>query len=187
MHVACIAHLTAQGKYVDNQREVVRVKRIWSPWRMRYVGSGPSKGGGCIFCDKAAAPPEQDRANYVLQRGTHGLMILNLYPYNNGHFMVAPYAHVASLEQLDAAVLADLMLMVNRGIGALRTAMRAAGFNIGVNLGAAAGAGIIDHVHIHVVPRWVGDTNFMPIFSETKVIPELLDGTYDKLKPLLGQ
>lgn len=180
-----------QGKPAGNGRttviaEVEGVKRIWSPWRMRYVGSGPRKGGGCIFCDKATAPVEQDRANYVLHRGEHGLVILNLYPYNNGHFMVAPYAHVPSLEQLDAATLAGLMLLVNQGIGALRQAMHADGFNIGVNLGAAAGAGITDHVHIHVVPRWVGDTNFMPVFSETKVIPELLDGTYDKLKPLFG-
>ena len=152
---------------------------------MRYVGSGPKKTEGCIFCDKAAAPIERDRENYVLHRSVHGLMILNLYPYNNGHLMVAPYAHVPSLENLDAATLADLMLMVNRGVGALRATMHADGFNIGVNLGAAAGAGITDHVHIHVVPRWVGDTNFMPVFSETKVIPELLDGTYDKLLPVL--
>ncbi len=152
---------------------------------MRYVGSGPKKSEGCIFCAKAASPAEHDRENYVLLRGEHGIMLLNLYPYNNGHFMVAPYAHVPSLEQLDAAALGGLMLMVNRGIAALRTAMHADGFNIGINLGAAAGAGITDHVHIHVVPRWVGDTNFMPVFSETKVIPELLDGTYDRLKPLL--
>jgi ATP adenylyltransferase len=157
------------------------VKRIWSPWRLRYV-SGAHKKGGCIFCEKAAAPVEKDRENYVLYRGECGLLILNLFPYNNGHFMVAPYEHVAGLEELDAATLGALMEMVNRGMAALRQIMRPDGFNVGVNLGAAAGAGIADHVHIHCVPRWVGDTNFMPVFSETKVIPELLDGTYDKMK-----
>ena len=161
------------------------MKRIWSPWRLRYVSTGPKKGGGCIFCEKAAALQAQDRSNYVLYRGETGLIILNLYPYNNGHFMVAPYAHVASLENLDAETLGSLMELVKKGMAALRQTMQPDGFNVGVNLGAAAGAGITDHVHIHVVPRWSGDTNFMPIFSETKVIPELLDGTYDKLKAVI--
>jgi ATP adenylyltransferase len=161
------------------------VKRIWSPWRLRYVTGAPKKGRGCIFCDRAVAPAEKDRENYVLFRGERGLVVLNLYPYNTGHFMVAPYTHVPSLEDLDAQTLGSLMELVNKGIAALRETLHPEGFNIGVNLGAAAGAGITDHVHIHVVPRWVGDTNFMPIFSETKVIPELLDGTYDKLKAVL--
>jgi ATP adenylyltransferase len=163
------------------------MKRIWSPWRLRYVAGGPKKSGGCIFCDKAAAGTDMDRQNYLLYRGEKGLMILNLYPYNNGHFMVAPYVHVPSVENLDAATMGSLMELVNKGIAALRETMHPEGFNIGINLGSAAGAGIIDHVHIHVVPRWVGDTNFMPIFSETKVIPELLDATYDKLKAALGR
>ena len=161
------------------------MKRIWSPWRLRYVASGPKKIQGCIFCDKAAAPVEKDGENYLLYRGEKGLIILNLYPYNNGHCMVAPYAHLPSLEDLDAATLGSLMELVNKGMRALRETMHAEGFNVGVNLGAAAGAGITDHVHIHVVPRWVGDTNFMPIFSETKVIPELLDGTYARLKAVM--
>jgi ATP adenylyltransferase len=160
------------------------VKRIWSPWRMRYVGS-TQRSSGCIFCEKAAAPLCKDRDGYVLLRGEVGLMILNLYPYNTGHFMVAPYLHVPSLEDLDPAILGGLMAMVNRGIAALRGTMHPEGFNIGVNLGAAAGAGIVDHVHVHCVPRWQGDTNFMPVFSETKVIPELLEATYDKLKAAL--
>lgn len=160
------------------------MKRIWSPWRLRYV-SGAHKKTGCIFCEKAAAPLSADRDNYVVYRGESGLMILNLYPYNNGHFMVAPYAHVGGLEDLDAATMGSLMVMVNKGMAALREMMHPDGFNIGVNLGAAAGAGIADHVHIHCVPRWVGDTNFMPIFSETKVIPELLDATYDKMIRLM--
>jgi len=101
--------------------------------------------------------------------------------------MVAPYVHVPSVEDLDADTLADLMGMVNRGIAALRRAYQPDGINIGINLGAAAGAGIVDHVHIHVVPRWVGDTNFMPVFSETKVIPELLEGTYERLRAALSE
>jgi len=159
------------------------MKQIWSPWRLRYVAA--PKTEGCFFCDKAAAEPARDRENYVLLRGEHGLIILNLFPYNTGHFMVAPYQHVPSLEDLDAHTLGGLMEMVNRGIKALRQTFRPEGFNVGVNLGAAAGAGIADHVHLHVVPRWIGDTNFMPVFSETKVIPELLDATYDKLKKVI--
>jgi len=162
------------------------VKRIWSPWRLRYVSQGYRKSEGCLFCQKAAASAVDDRANYVLLRSEKGLMILNLFPYNNGHFMVAPYEHVPSLEDLDITVLGSLMEMVNQGIRAMRRIMQPDGFNVGINLGAAAGAGITDHVHIHVVPRWVGDTNFMPVFSETKVIPELLDGTYDKLRAALS-
>ena len=160
------------------------MKRIWSPWRLRYVENA-HKIAGCIFCHKAAAPADLDRENYVLLRGERGILILNLFPYNNGHFMVAPYAHVPGLEDLDAETLGALMEMVNRGMAALRQIMRPDGFNVGINLGAAAGAGIADHVHIHCVPRWVGDTNFMPVFSETKVIPELLDGTYDKMKAVI--
>jgi ATP adenylyltransferase len=161
------------------------LKRLWSPWRLRYVAGGAKRDAGCIFCQKSAAPEQDDRGNLVLLRGERGLMILNLYPYNNGHFMVAPLAHVPSLEDLDADTLGSLMAMVNKGIAALRRTMSPDGFNVGVNLGHAAGAGIVDHVHIHVVPRWTGDTNFMPIFSETKVIPELLEATYDRLKAVI--
>lgn len=156
------------------------MKQIWSPWRMRYVGAPKSEG--CIFCHKISADPSQDRQNYVLYRGEHGLIVLNLYPYNTGHFMVAPYSHVPSIEDLATTTLGELMALVSRGIAALREEMRPEGFNIGVNLGAAAGAGVTEHVHIHGVPRWEGDTNFMPVFSETKVIPELLDSTYDRLR-----
>ncbi len=159
------------------------MKQIWSPWRLRYVVA--PKTEGCIFCDKRAGDPTRDRQNYVLLRGDRGLIILNLFPYNTGHLMVAPYEHVPSLEDLDADSLGHLMALVNRGIRALRQTYRPEGFNIGVNLGAAAGAGISDHVHVHIVPRWVGDTNFMPIFSETKVIPELLDATFDRLKSVI--
>ncbi|MDY7041803.1 MAG: HIT domain-containing protein, partial [Chloroflexota bacterium] len=112
-------------------------------------------------------------------------LILNLYPYNNGHIMAVPYAHLASLEHLDAATLTELMLLVNKGLAALRRAMSPQGFNVGVNLGEVAGAGVAEHVHVHIVPRWGGDTNFMPIIAETRVIPELLDQTYEQLQAVM--
>ena len=145
---------------------------------MKYIVS--KKGEGCIFCDKVAE--NDDQANYILYRGKTCYVMLNLYPYNNGHLMVSPYRHVPSPEQLQEDELTEMMLLVNRSIRALRWAMHPDGFNIGVNIGKAAGAGIEEHVHIHIVPRWEGDTNFMPVLSQTRVIPELLDDTYRKLK-----
>ena len=145
---------------------------------MEYILS--EKGKGCIFCEKIA--DNDDQANYILQRGKKCYVMLNLYPYNNGHLMVVPYQHVPSLEQLEEDTLTEMMLMVNRGLEVLRRAMNPDGFNVGINIGKAAGAGIEEHVHIHVVPRWKADTNFMPVFSNTRVIPELVDDTYRKLK-----
>ncbi len=140
------------------------------------MGAKPTE---CIFC---TMPREQrDRENYILYRGHHGYVMLNAYPYNNGHLLVIPYAHTPTLEQLDEATAAELMALAQRGLGALRRAMSPEGFNVGVNIGKAAGAGIADHVHIHVVPRWSGDTNFMPVVGGVRMIPELLETTYDKL------
>ncbi|MEA3459706.1 MAG: HIT domain-containing protein, partial [Chloroflexota bacterium] len=116
-----------------------------------------------------------------------GFIMLNLYPYNNGHLMIAPYEHAASPEDLDEDTLTELMLLLNKSLRLLRRVLNPQGFNIGINLGRAAGAGVEDHVHIHVVPRWEGDNNFMPVLSETKVIPELLDETYDKLMATLRE
>jgi len=144
----------------------------------------PPLGCGCVFCAKLTAPDDQE---HVLARGQFACVTLNKYPYNNGHLMVLPYAHVASLEDLDPPTLTELMLLTNRGLAVLRAAYKPNGFNIGVNLGKAAGAGIADHVHIHIVPRWNGDTNFMPIVGETRVIPETLDQTYARLRPLFDQ
>jgi len=142
------------------------------------------KEEGCIFCSKIAE--SHDEENYILYRGEWGFLILNLYPYTNGHMMAVPYQHVASLEQLDAETLTELMLLVNKGLAALRQAMSPQGFNIGVNIGEVAGAGVASHVHIHIVPRWGGDTNFMPVLDETRVIPELLDQTYERLRVLMA-
>jgi ATP adenylyltransferase len=133
----------------------------------------------CIFCVKPGEP--RDRENYILYRGQRGFIMMNAFPYNNGHLLVLPYAHVASLDELDGETAGELMLLVQRGMRALRRAMSPHGFNVGVNVGQAAGAGIADHVHIHIVPRWNGDTNFMPVVGSVRMIPELLETTYDKL------
>ncbi|MGD8626972.1 MAG: HIT domain-containing protein [Anaerolineae bacterium] len=157
------------------------MKRLWSPWRLEYLTEPEAEG--CIFC--AAAEGDDDRENLVLLRGERAFMILNRYPYNNGHFMVVPYEHVPSLEDLPAATLTEMMLLLNRGLAALRAAMAPEGFNIGANLGQVAGAGIDDHVHIHAVPRWAGDTNFMPVVGDMRVVPQTWLQTYDQLKAAL--
>lgn len=159
------------------------MKRLWAPWRMEYIISEGTKG--CLFCAKVKE--DKDRQNYILYRGQTGFIMLNLYPYNNGHLMIAPYQHVASLEDLDEDTLTELMLLLNKSLRLLRRALNPHGFNVGINLSRAAGAGIEDHVHIHVVPRWEGDTNFMPVLGETRVMPELLDETYEKLMAALRE
>ncbi len=159
------------------------MERLWAPWRMEYIKS--EKDGQCIFCTKPAEG--RDRQNLILCRGPHSFVILNRYPYNNGHLMVAPYAHVASLEDLDISTLTDLMRMVQKCLVILRRALHAEAFNIGINLGQAAGAGIADHVHIHIVPRWAGDTNFMAVIADTRVLPDALDSTYETLLQALQE
>ena len=135
---------------------------------------------GCIFCDK---PTEgRDAENLIVIRGERAFVILNRYPYNNGHLMVVPYAHVPSVEQLDTHTLTEMMLLVNQGLGALRTVYNPQAFNLGVNIGEAAGAGIAQHVHMHVVPRWAGDTNYMSTVAGTRVIPEELSETYRQVQ-----
>ncbi len=163
------------------------MKRLWTPWRMAYLRAPKgSVTGGCIFCDKIKDATENDKENLVLLRGKHAFLMLNLYPYANGHVLVVPYQHAAELEALSAETLQEMMLLVNRAIQALRTVMGPQGFNVGANLGRAAGAGVEDHVHFHVVPRWIGDTNFMPVLSDVRMIPELLPQTYDQLQSALG-
>jgi len=152
---------------------------------MQYLTSaGQPHDSGCVFCAKVTA---SDESGYVLCRGQFAFVTLNRYPYNNGHLMILPYAHVASLEDLDVQTLTELMVLVRHGLTVLRRAYSPDGFNIGVNIGQAAGAGIAGHVHIHVVPRWNADTNFMPIVGETRVIPETLDQTFARLRPLFDE
>lgn len=155
------------------------MKVLWAPWRMAYIRQSP-KPARCIFCAKARA--SQDRANLLLHRGRHGFVMMNLFPYNSGHLLVAPYAHVDSTERLSDESALDLMRLTNLSLQVLRARIKPDGFNIGVNLGRVSGAGVEGHVHLHIVPRWNGDTNFMPLFSETRVMPEHLDVTYRKLK-----
>jgi ATP adenylyltransferase len=151
---------------------------LWSPWRMAYLRNEtpPGNSAGCIFCDKPAENNDPD--NLIVWRGRLAYVILNRYPYNNGHMMVVPYQHVATLEALDAPALGALMLLAKQALTALRGMYHPQAFNLGVNIGAAAGAGIAEHVHMHVVPRWAGDSNFMTTVAATRVIPEDLAETY---------
>lgn len=153
---------------------------LWTPWRMAYIRGEKQPVEGCVFCKKAAHG--DDDAEQVVARGQHVYATLNRYPYNNGHMMIVPYQHVASQEELDPAALTELMLFVNRTLGALRTIYRPQAFNLGANIGAAAGAGIAEHYHFHIVPRWHGDSNFMSVVGDTRVIPDTLDNTYRELK-----
>jgi ATP adenylyltransferase len=137
------------------------------------------KTPGCIFCDKPKA--DDDRTNYIVHRGTDAYVILNAFPYNNGHIMVAPYEHIADLEALPPDTVHEMMDLAQLATRALKGSFSPDGLNLGFNLGAAAGAGIKDHLHLHLVPRWVGDTNFMPVIGDVRVIPESLEQTYDKL------
>lgn len=161
------------------------MKPLWTPWRMGYILG--EKGEGCLLCAKKQEPLERDRENYILYRGLTCYILLNLFPYTNGHMMIAPYQHVASLEQLDDRSLFEMMALTRVSVAALARALSPAGFNIGMNLGKVAGAGIADHLHMHVVPRWQGDANFMSILAETRLIPEALNITYDKLLPILTE
>lgn len=150
------------------------MEHLWAPWRMEYV-TGDDKPG-CIFCNKPDEDRDQD--NMILKRGKLGFIMLNLYPYNNGHLMVAPYRHVGDFSLLNDEELLDVMRLVQLGKEVLSQAFRPDGFNIGINLGRVAGAGIEDHVHVHIVPRWNGDTNFMPVIADIKVMPQALAKTY---------
>jgi ATP adenylyltransferase len=153
-------------------------QRLWAPWRMEYV-QGERKDEGCIFC--LAAEPGDDEARYVLHRGERCFAMLNAFPYNNGHLMVAPRRHVASLEDLDDGEALELMQLGQRALRALRDEYGPDGFNLGVNLGKIAGAGFADHVHLHVVPRWAADNNFMAVTADTRVLPQSLEDSYRAL------
>lgn len=154
-------------------------QRLWTPWRIGYIKAPKASSGGCIFCTK---PQESDdRANYILYRSSLAYLMMNLYPYNNGHLMAIPYRHVSGLDELTVEESTEIMALANRAIAALRRLMRPEGFNVGVNMGKIAGAGIADHVHMHIVPRWAGDTNFMPVLADVRLIPELIEQTYQGL------
>ena len=154
---------------------------LWAPWRLEYILS--SKDEGCIFCAAASGTPEQ--ARWVIDRGQHCFTIMNTFPYAPGHVMVAPRRHVADLEELTEGESAELLALAKRALTAMRHAMSPQGFNVGLNLGEVAGAGIADHLHLHVVPRWQGDNNFMPVTAETHVIPQALEAAKAALLDVL--
>jgi ATP adenylyltransferase len=160
--------------------------RLWAPWRMAYIESGSESSSECIFC-KYPAEPDRQRERLVLASGDKAFAILNRFPYNNGHVMVVPRRHVADPELLPADEYAVTMELLRRATGALRAALGAHGFNVGMNLGRVAGAGIDQHCHWHIVPRWNGDTNFMPVLGEVKVMSEHLDATWDRLAPIFAK
>ena len=155
------------------------MKKLWAPWRIEYIRS--PKEDGCIFCDKPAG--DNDREDLILYRGEKVFILMNLYPYNNAHLMIAPYIHVDNTEELDADTYKEIMVLADQSMAILKETIDAQGFNFGANIGAAAGAGIEEHIHFHIVPRWAGDTNFMPVLGHTKVEVQGLQECYDLLRP----
>ncbi len=159
--------------------------KLWAPWRMEYLLHIDEKEEECIFCAK----PQQkkDRDNLILLRGEKSFIILNKYPYNNGHLMVVPYDHTSDCATLSDAVALEMWRLINRCKEVLKKAVHPDGFNIGMNIGRTAGAGIDQHVHMHIVPRWNGDTNFMPVLGETRVVSQGIFESYDMLKPYFDE
>lgn len=153
------------------------MNKLWAPWRSKYIYLRRNKR--CIFCGNKA--PKADGERYIIERSKHSFSMLNLYPYNNGHIMVAPFRHVRDLQSLDDAELLDLMKLVRKSVRMLEKKMRPHGFNIGLNMGKISGAGFAGHIHVHIVPRWAGDTNFMPVTAGTKIVSESLDAMYKLL------
>jgi ATP adenylyltransferase len=154
------------------------MQQMWTPWRMAYIRR--EKRPGCIFCEMLDAA--DDAANFILHRGELAFLVLNRYPYNNGHLMAVPYRHVDTLEALSPEETISMMALVTLGMQALRRTAHPHGFNIGVNIGKVAGAGVLDHVHTHIVPRWEGDANFMPVLGDVRLIPQDLSETYSELR-----
>lgn len=158
------------------------MERLWSPWRMQYIQQASSgvEPEGCLFCTVGAA--DDDEASMVLHRGEHAFVLMNAFPYNPGHVMVAPFRHVGDLEELTADEVLDAGRLQQAAVRALREEMAPHGYNVGMNIGRVAGAGIPDHLHWHVVPRWNGDTNFATVVGETRVLPESIEDTFRKLR-----
>lgn len=154
------------------------MERLWAPWRLPYILE--ARQPGCFLCDIVQS--DSDKENLVLERGEHVFLLMNRYPYNNGHLMIAPYQHTDSPGNLTNETLSELMILCVRGCNMLKQHLSPHGFNVGLNLGAAAGAGLKEHLHMHIVPRWNGDTNFMPVLAEVKVIPQSLGDLWRQLK-----
>ena len=160
--------------------------RLWSPWRSDYIASaGDADSSVCVFC-KLRDDSDNDAANFVVHRAAHNFIVLNRYPYISGHLLIVPYEHVGDLDIAAKVITDELMDLTKQCQTALRKVYRPDGFNVGMNLGRAAGAGIAGHIHIHILPRWAGDTNFMPTVAEARVLPEALSTTYAKLRGKFG-
>ncbi|HEY7914540.1 MAG TPA: HIT domain-containing protein [Blastocatellia bacterium] len=158
------------------------MEHIWSPWRYRYIATA-DRETTCVFCRILQG---EDEKNFVVHRAKHNFVVLNLFPYTSGHLMIVPYEHVASLAQVSSEVTAEMMELAKQSQVAIEAEYNPDGFNIGMNLGRSAGAGVADHLHLHVVPRWAGDANFVSIIGETRVLPEELATTFEKLKKRFG-
>ena len=157
---------------------------LWSPWRMTYI-ENPKNNEGCVFCIQPSQPDCSD--NLIVHRGQQAFVILNRYPYTSGHLMVVPFEHQPSIELLSGSARAEMMDLTSQAVQVLQAEYHPQGFNIGINIGSAAGAGIAEHVHMHVVPRWMGDTNFMSSLGGTRVLPERLEDTYERVKTRWSQ
>ncbi len=154
--------------------------QLWAPWRLQYVAKEPKeKSSGCVFCEKLSETNDND--NFILERAKHNFVILNVYPYNNGHLMILPNRHIADVSDLSAAERIEFFDLMLKYKTIISDKMKPHGFNIGINCGSAAGAGIAEHLHLHIVPRWTGDTNFMPVLSDTRVMPQSLKACYQLL------
>ena len=158
--------------------------QLWAPWRLKYIEAA-EQTQGCIFCEFPAQGAEHDARNLILHRSAHAFIILNAFPYSNGHLMVTPFRHTARMEEYTDAEMLDIMHLTRLSVRLLTEAFHPHGFNLGVNMGRVAGAGIPDHLHWHIVPRWNGDVNFMPVLADVRVIPESLEVVYERLKAAL--
>lgn len=157
------------------------MERLWAPWRTEYIKLCGAEKGRCLFCTLRRLRDE--RKGLILYRNARALVVMNRYPYNSGHLMVAPVRHIANFEDLQEDEAREVLRLVQAGLRLLRAELKPHGFNLGANLGRVAGAGVAGHLHLHIVPRWPGDTNFMPVLSDTKVVSEALLATYDRLRP----
>ncbi len=158
---------------------------LYAPWRMKYVTSPKKETDGCVFCAVVNDNVERDRDNYLLYRGKTAFALMNIYPYNTGHLLILPYQHVSTPTETSRSTQIEMSLLTTYFVELLSELMQPDGFNIGTNIGQAAGAGIADHLHTHIVPRWIADNNYISVVGNTRVVPELLDDTYDKIMALL--
>jgi len=159
---------------------------VWSPWRYAYITADEPKPGSCIFCDKPKEAAASDDRNLIVHRGQHCFVILNAFPYTSGHVMVVPYEHTDELQKLSSPAATEMMALTQRLEGVLRSLYKPDGLNLGMNIGKAAGAGIAGHIHMHILPRWIADANFIAVIGETRVLPEALDVTYKRIKEALA-